>query len=503
MSVEKWYTFTDEDWKILEGQFKSSYLPVLRFITENKGSFSEARDVYIEAFYYYTRSIELKGKSYQEKSSGLIYSFSRIIWLKKLQKRNVDLNFVQHRREYFDLDHAFHEIDLINERSKKAASKLALIGEPCRTMMFELIGMGKPFEEVGPRLGFSVEERAISRLSGCLRKLVELTENKTFEIKDEDFAKCLKYVISPDKVEKPKGEEMDVCLAMTSRVVATVKNHVSSKERTTVLREYRDRLLPDDASNLKKMEDNPKKIKMKPLQLISFTALIAIVVSGLTSFGLHSFANNQDVIDVASKVDTLTVDTIKQVPVLEWREKSAFIINEDGFALTSAEHLSEGDKISVSNDLSHTSTAEVIAIDRKTGLALLLVDSVLRTSVPFKFSQTASEVGDELISLGYSDGKLLFGEATTQFSDLETMWVGGDALYPGAPLFSEDGELKGIIIESSDGKLSQGIEALNDFLGFAATYDVNLPSTNKLYYDSTAQRVEKLKPCILRIKYQA
>jgi hypothetical protein len=70
-------------------------------------------------------------------------------------------------------------------------------------------------------------------------------------------------------------------------------------------------------------------------------------------------------------------------------------------------------------------------------------------------------------------------------------------------LFSEDGELKGIIIESSDGKLSQGIEALNDFLGFAATFDVNLPSTNKLYYDSTAQRVEKLKPCILRIKYQA
>ncbi|HKK38117.1 MAG TPA: hypothetical protein VJ949_01735, partial [Cryomorphaceae bacterium] len=274
MNVEKWYSFADEDWIKLEDQFKSSYLPVLRFITENKGSFAEARDVYIEAFFYYTRSIELKGKTYLERSSGLIYSFSRIIWLKKLQKRNVDLNFVQHRREYYDLDHAFHEIDLMNERSEKAASKLASIGEPCRTMMFELIGEGKPFEEVGPRLGFTQKERAINRLSGCLRKLVELTENKSFDITNEDFAKCLNYVISPDEQERPKGPEMDICLAMTSRVVATVKNHVSSKERTAILREFRDRLLPDDASNLKKMEDDPKKIKMKPIQLISFAAIV-------------------------------------------------------------------------------------------------------------------------------------------------------------------------------------------------------------------------------------
>ncbi len=502
MSVEKWYTFTDEDWKTLEDQFKSSYFPVLRFITENKGSFSEARDVYIEAFFYYTRSVELKGKSYLEKASGLIYSFSRIIWLKKLQKRNVDLNFVQHRREYFDLDHAFHEIDLMNERSEKAASKLALIGEPFRTMMFELIGEGRPFEEVGPRLGFSVEERAINRLSGCLRKLVELTENKTFDIKSEDFAKCLNYVISPEKVEKPQGPEMDVCLAMTSRVVATVKNHVSSKERTTILREFRDRLLPDDASNLKKMEDNPKKINMKPLQLISFTALVAIVVSGLTSFGLYNYANHQDVSEPELVVDTLTVDTI-QVPVLEWKEKSAFIINEDGFALTSSEHLTKGDRISVSNDLSHTGSAEVVAIDEKTGLALLLVDSVLRTSVPYRFSPTPSEVGDELISLGYSGGKLLFGEATTQFFEVETMWVGGDALFPGAPLFSEYGELKGIMIESDEGNLSQGVEKVREFIEFGTTYDVNLPTRNRLYYSNTAQRVESLRPCILRIKYQA
>lgn len=502
MSVEKWYTFTDEDWKILENQFKDSYVPVLQFVTENKGSFSEARDVYIEAFYYYTRSVELKGTSYFEKSSGLIYSFARIIWLKKLMKRNVDMNLVQHRREYFDLDHAFHEIDLMNERSEKAASKLALVGEPCRTMMFELIGEGKPFEEVGPRLGFTVEERAISRLSGCIRKLVELTENKTFDVKDEDFSKCLEFVISPTKLEKPKGEEMAVCLAMTSRVVATVKNHVSSKERTMILREFRDRLLPDDASLLQKMEGNPKKINMKPLQVIAFAGLIAIVVSGLTSFGLYSIADQKNSTKTTI-IDTLAVDTVIQAPVKQWREKSAFFINDEGFALTSADGLAEGDNISVSNDQSFEGNATVMAIDNKTGLALLLVDSVLRTEVPFRFSNSPSEVGDELISLGYSEGKLLFGEATPQLFEQEAIWIGGNALSPGAPLFSEYGEFTGIIVDSEEGNLSLGVERVREFIEMKIVEDIKLPTRNRLYYDSTAKRVEKIKPCILRIKYQA
>jgi hypothetical protein len=503
MSVEKWYTFTDEDWKRLEDQFKAAYLPVFRFITENKGSFSEARDVYIEAFYYYTRSIELKGKSYLEKSSGLIYSFSRIIWLKKLQKRNVDMNLVQHRREYYDLDHAFHEIDLMNERSEKAASKLALIGEPCRTMMLELIGAGRPFEEVGPRLGFTVEDRAISRLSGCLRKMIEFTENKTFELKNEDFAKCLNYVIAPNEEEKPKGEEMAVCLAMTSRVVATVKNHVSSKERTIILREFRDRLLPDDASVLQKIEDHPKKIKMKPLQLISYAALVAIVVSGLTSFGFYSMADHRESAESETVLDAVSVDTVAAAPVLEWRERSAFFINEDGFALTSSDNLSEGEIIGISNNESFSGKAEVMAIDKKSGLALLLVDSVLRTSVPFRFSQSPSQVGDELISLGYSNGKLLFGEATPQLFEQEAIWIGGDELSPGAPLFSDYGEFQGIIIKSEEGNRSIGVEAIREFIEMAIVEDVKLPTRNRLYYDNTAKKVERLKPCILRIKYQA
>jgi len=502
MSVEKWYTLTDGDWKVLEEQFKSSYLPVLRFISENKGSFTEAREVYIEAFYYYTRSVELKGKSYLEKSDGLIYSFSRIIWLKKLERRKVDVTFVSHRREYYNLDHAFHEIDLMNERSEKAASRIAKIGEPCRTLMIELIGKGKPYEEVGPRLGFSNEERAMTEVASCVRKFVELIENKTFELNDADFRSCLTFVLSTSKAAKPSGREIDVCLAMTSRVVATLKNHISAKERTTILREFRDRLLPNDADNLRKMEGNPKRMKMKSLQLISMVVLIAAVVSGLTSFGVYTMKTQPVATEVELTNDTLSIDTVVSPALPEWKEKSAFLINEEGYALTSGADLAKGDKIQVSNDISNSGEAAVISIDQETGIALILVDSVLRTRVPFRLSKSASSVGDQLMSLGYSGSKILFGEVTTRFSDIETMWLGGETLSPGAPLFSEMGELQGIVVESEEGQVSQSAQNIREFLQVAFKDEMQLPSRNRLYYDDTSKRVEKIKPCILKIKYQ-
>ena len=140
MKIDSWYTFTDGDWQTLEFQFKESYIPVAQFVLENKGTLSEARDIFVEAFRYYTVSVELKGSGYMDKYQTLIYSFSRILWLKKLAKRNVDFNLIRHRQEFFELDDTFHEIDLMTERSGEVSQRLAEIGEPCRTLVLEIVG---------------------------------------------------------------------------------------------------------------------------------------------------------------------------------------------------------------------------------------------------------------------------------------------------------------------------------------------------------------------------
>ena len=501
MNLEQWYTIQAEDWRELERQFQDSYLPVLRFVTENKGSFAEARDVYIEAFYYYTRSVELKGKSYLKNASGLIYSFSRIIWLKKLEKRNVDLSLVQHHREFYDLDETFHEIDLMTERSAKAAATLAEIGEPCRTMMIEFIGKGKSFEEVGPRLGFSVEERAHTKLSSCLRKLVELTENKVFKDSEDQFDECLKYVLNPDSSEKPQGKEAEICLAITSRVVATIKNHVGGNERTATLREFRDRLLQDDAKLLQKIDSKPNKLTMKPLQLVATVAFVAIIVSGLTTFAVNniSFETEQET-PVVDSLET-AIDTLEAIPEIVWEERSAFIINADGYALTSAGDLNRGQKIEAGNSEIDAS-AKVVAVDKHLGVALIKVDSSLISKVSYKFSLENAVVGEDLFSLGFSENNILYSEAHTQMVEKSSQKVSGRELEMGAPLLSAKGELKGMIISADEGNKSIGVVELRDFISNHVVEDISLPKRNLIYYDKTPKKVEKLSPCILKVKFQ-
>jgi hypothetical protein len=501
MNLERWYMIKQDDWALLETQFRDSYIPVLKFVTENKGSFSEARDVYIEAFYYYTRSIELKGADYLEKSTDLIYSFSRIIWLRKLEKRKVDLSMIKHQREFYDLDETFHEIDLMSERSEKAWESLAKIGEPCRTLVLEVIGHGEPLLDVAQRLGFADEERAKERIIQCIKKLILLAENHKIEDDDSTFESCLTYALSPSENERPQGAKAEVCLAITSRTLATIKNYVNSKERTATLREFRDRLLQSDASALQEIESKPKVSQMKPLQLAVFVALLAIAVSGLTSFVVYQLPSSGEVPTASVDTTSTKTDTIDVVPVVTWHERSAFLINDDGFALTSAKDLTQGQRVQAGDHEIQNEGATVVAIDPITGIALLKVDSALRTTVPFRFSTENPTVGDELISLGFKEGKLLYSAAETQHLEGNVQWISGNTLLPGAPLLSEIGELKGIVTEDTQNPTSIGVVDLAEFISNHVVDEVHLPRRNRLYYDSTSKKVEKISPCILKIKF--
>ena len=159
MTIEQLHTITEENWEHIVKQFSAHYGPTLTFVTENKGSLSEGRDIYVDAFIYYTQLIELQGPSMLEKAEGLIYSFARKLWVKRLSKRNVDVNFVKHRREYFEMEEAFHDIDSINERTIKTSQKLAELGEPYRTLISEHIGKTTHLDELYGRLGLKNEDK--------------------------------------------------------------------------------------------------------------------------------------------------------------------------------------------------------------------------------------------------------------------------------------------------------------------------------------------------------
>lgn len=499
--MEHRYFISEEDWRELEEKFVSSYTPVLQFVTENKGSFSEARETYLEGFHYFIQSVELRGRDYLEKCESLTYSFCRILWLKKLAKRNVNLDMVKHRREFFDLDEVFHELEIQSERGAKLASELGEVGEPCRTLMLEIIGRQKPFDQVGARLGFSDEERAMRRIAVCSRKLIQKIDGKEFSQSEDKFYSSLLYILYPDREAKPAGDDMEVCLAMMSRVIAAVRSHATAKERNLILRDFRDRLLPDGGEVLQKIDSEPKSEKMKSSYIVLAVIAIAVAVSAITSYTISSDIFMEEEITELPP-DTAVVDTI-QIETIEWRERTAILISEKGYALTSASDLKMGAEIEVRDNQNNLGRAKVSAVDTAIGLALLKVDSVFATAVPFRLKVSESKVGQELVTLGYKDGKLLFAKANTQLIETDSEWITGNGLYPGAPLFTDHGELSGILTNVDESGKSVNAERIQNFLNQVSNEKINLPSRNRLYYSNTAQRVQKLEPCIFQIKFKA
>lgn len=517
MNQDKLYSFSVEDWKLLEKQFRDLYRPTYAFVLENKGSMAEAHDVYVDAFLYYLQLIEFKGFKLTERAEVLIYSFSRKLWLLKLEKRRVDLDFVKHRREYFEMEEAFHQIDSINQRSLRTSEKLAQIGEPCRTLMLECVGRRKNMDEVAPRLGFTDESRALANLAQCSRKLVKLTEGKEFELSTERFQIIMRYAL--DGMEQASQEFTDdekLCLTMVSRMVAMVRNHVNRGERTDRFREMQEKSLPHSLAGIDEMEEQgtPKQKLMKSIATISVAVIAAVSVSALTAFGvseaLHSKHENE-LIALEAAADTLVAEEIVIPVELPPTNVSAFAIADGGYLVTAAAPLRLASRIALeSAQWEGEVQANILCIDTLQGLALLQVDALPQNAgrLPYRLAPEPGKLGDHLYSLSFAEGAM-------QYSDGSLSAILGDgkaqvympSASPGAPVIGSKGQVEGMLLTGSpEGAL------LNNFVSAASMaswlrdlntsreFGFKLSARNGLYYSEKPRQVEQLQPFIYGLK---
>lgn len=517
MNQDKLYSFSVEDWKLLEGQFRDLYCPTYAFVLENKGSMAEAHDVYVDAFLYYLQLIEFKGFTLVERAEVLIYSFSRKLWLLKLEKRRVDLDFVKHRREYFEMEEAFHQIDSINQRSLKTSEKLAQIGEPCRTLMLECVGRRKDIDQVAPRLGYTDESRALANLAQCTLKLIKLTEGKEFELSIERFQIIMRYALDGmEQASQDFKDEEKLCLTMVSRVVAMVRNHVNRGERVDRFREMQEKSLPHSLAAIDEMEEegSPKQKLMKSIVTISVVIMAAVSVSALTAFGvseaLHSKHEN-DLAAIEASTDTLNTEEIALPLELPPSDVSAFAIADGGYLITAAGPLRLASRIALqSPEWEGELQVNILHVDTLQGLALLQVEALPQNAarLPYRLAPEPGKLGDHLYSLSFRDGAM-------QYSDGSLSAILGDgqaqvympSASAGAPVIGSKGQIEGMLLTgSSEGAL------LNNFVSAASMaswlrvltttheLDLKLSARNGLYYSEKPRQVEQLQPFVYGLK---
>lgn len=519
MKPERLYSFEHDDLTKVEGQFKALYKSTFQFVLENKGSMSEARDTYVRAFTYYMQLIELRGMAVSERAEAVIYSFSRKLWLHKLEKRRVDLDYVKHRREYFEMEDAFHEIDFINKRSAKTAEKLAEIGEPGRTLVLECVGRKCSISDVAPRLGLTDEDRAFAKLVQCFRKLIKFTEGKEFELSDEVFARFVRYVLDGMEETSTVAEEEKVCLTMVSRVAAMVRNHVVRAERIEAFKEMEDKLTATD-DVLTESADGPnttKKILMKTAGIAGLALIAAGAISALTAFNVseavhkhHELQARQEAEREAFVADSLAAAAAAAEKVVPMRI-SAFA-PVPGYALTAAKPL--GDRTAVlleTEDADIAYRARVVKADPDADLALLKIEDTdgIDPTVPYRFATGGAEIGEAVFSLGFPADFLAYSDGSVNAAGEGNFRVKLSSATFGAPVIGNHGQIAGMLLTEAEDesgfyqftpaeKITAWIEALND----ASISDLKLPVRNRLFYADKTTQIQKIRPFVYKVKFE-
>lgn len=519
MEQDRLYSLDSDARAKVEAQFTGLYKGTFEFVLENKGSMSEARDVYVKAFTYYMQLLELRGFELFEKADTVIYSFSRKLWLHKLEKRRVDVDFVKHRREFYEMEDAFHEIDSINVRSAKTAEKLAEIGEPCRTLMLECVGRKKDISEVGPRLGFTDEDRAFKNLVQCFRKLIKHTEGKDFDITDEAFGAIIRYALDGmDSAANGVSEADKVCLTMVSRTTAMVRNHVIRTQRVEAFRAIQDKLTPQsvDVPEVVSASDQSKRKVMKSMSIVAVAVLAAVCVSALTAFSVSEAMHkkHEDGLAAEEAAAALIADSLARIEVVEELPPegiSAFAIADGGYLLTAAGPLKKGGSlkaIAEGADIGHN--VEVIDIDTINDLALLRItdQSTALAALPYRLAPSVSGIGESVFSLGFPADFLAYSDGSISNSGADgKARVRLQSASVGAPVIGDKGQVTGILLNSNEDKNGFFTLLPSDKIAawigeIAGTRGLGIPlnSRNRLFYSDRSKQIEQIRPFVYALK---
>jgi hypothetical protein len=509
MKLERLHIFSDEDWEQISNQFNGFFAETFEFVTENKGSLAEARDIYVNSFLYYTQLLELHGMGLQGKGADIVYSFTRCLWIKKLRKRKVDTNFVTHRREFFEMEDAFHEIDSIAERSTKTADKLAEVGEPSRTLILDYIGKGLCLSEIGQRLGFTDEDRAQQTVVKSLRKLIILTEGVDFQMDDTSFELALRYTLDTElELESAKSDK--VSLAMISRTVAMIKNYVTRNKRLEVFKDLEIHFEPKLPEKIEHKHNAVarKNQKMKPAALIITTAMVALVVSALTAFSWMELSSNiaqqPNQLAPVEEKDTVAETSIPEVPQINY---TAFAINSEGYLVTTADAVRNKTSVRLEGNGSNRNLkADVLMTDTLSNLALLKCAFEQGTRLPYRFSPENPELGQSVYTLGFPHENMFYAIAEINASVNENKGeVKMDDFLPGSPIISENGQLLGIVTNRNETDMMSQvtyISVLKDFVSLAEEKglgNVTLQNRNRLYTSNRIAQIDGYTPFLWKV----
>ena len=163
-----------EDKQAIEQIYRDNYNMIKNLVINNNGTIDDAADIFQEAMIVLFEKAKLEDFELHCQIKTFIYSVSRRIWLKKLQKQARYTTSSDSLEETIPV-----EEDVENHEKKQndfnlMEAALAKVGEPCKSLLEAYYIHKKNMNEIAGSFGYTNADNAKTQKYKCLVRLKKL-----------------------------------------------------------------------------------------------------------------------------------------------------------------------------------------------------------------------------------------------------------------------------------------------------------------------------------------
>lgn len=152
--------------------YRTHFPLILGFVKKNRGTASDAEDLFQEGMITFYRQIRLENLEIKKNIQSYLYTICRNQWLKKLRTIDREIELVDQHEYIPDLDNTLSHL-IKDEQTQNLAQLIEQLGDACKQIILLYYYERLSMKQIAQAMGYSGEQVAKNKKSKCLRKLRE------------------------------------------------------------------------------------------------------------------------------------------------------------------------------------------------------------------------------------------------------------------------------------------------------------------------------------------